>query len=129
MIFIEENDNGEFVIHVDRLSEEMGVPELRMELSQVQLAVAGMSQSLTSLQNNLVQMLDYMNAIDLRIQQLNGEPVVTVTKKPHLVGEQLSFKTSFPSVPADIAKPPKKGMEQMVTGVDDRQGAIRTIHE
>lgn len=108
-------EDGEFVIPVDGLAEEMGVDLLRDQMASARTILNQLEASVADISAMMQQVVDYMNRIDLRIQRLDGEPIVTSRQKPHIDGRHISFATTFPAIPDKLPSPKTEAFSKMVT--------------
>lgn len=84
----------------------LGVEELEQKLE------AAIQQN-TALTNCVEQLLAYTNQVDLRIQQFNGEKVITQKFTPDISSGKLSLIGNMPDLPLGMTDP-KGGMEEKV---------------
>jgi len=70
-------------------------------------------QQNTELTNCVEQLLAYTNQVDLRIQQFNGEKVITQKFTPDISSGKLFLLGQMPDLPLGMTDP-KGGMEEKV---------------
>lgn len=89
--------------------ENERVLELDADDLRERLGIVAIESELESFRQLLGQVLDYMNAIDLTLQELDGEPIVTETQRYNIrKGGRIDLTKIRPAVPANlVAKQPK----------------------
>lgn len=117
---LEANDEGVVVIPIEQLAAELGVTALQSELDASRAILMSLQQQASDLTLLIEQVVDYMNGIDLRLQELSGERIVSVNQRPHVQGAHIAFSTRFPSVPVELLTPDKPGkVAEMVERVKE----------
>lgn len=95
-IVLETSDSGEVIITRAQLRNACGYDILEEQFLALQ---ASHSRLLVAFEN----LLAYTNNVDLRIQELSGEPVVKKTVIPHIADDgTLNLSSSHPPVPQDL---------------------------
>lgn len=85
-----------------------------VEAIAVHLGVPRMQQQIANMAEMLNQLLAYVNTVDDRIAELNGEPRLTRHVKPNFNPDtgNVDFDIEYPGVPKDIKPPTFLAQEQ-----------------
>ena len=88
----------EYTVEIDgnEMTEELGITQLEEEVNGLRSRVAYLEAVLTDV-------LTYINAVDLRVQQLNGEPVVSGELLMHMSNGGLNVTFNRPEVPGALS--------------------------
>lgn len=83
--------------------EDIGL-EIDVDVLREQLGIVALEEENRHLRELLGQILTYINQVDLAVQELNGDAVVTETHRYNVSrGGKVNLNISRPSIPSNLA--------------------------
>jgi hypothetical protein len=84
---------------------EQSIMELDADEMREQLGIAAIEKELSNLRGLLSEILTYINQVDLSVQELGGDPVVTEIHRYNVrEGGKIDLSVSRPSFPSNLTK-------------------------